>query len=327
MRKKILELLKGANGKFVSGGELAKNFSVSRTAIWKHINTLRNIGYKISGSEKNGYKLEDFPDLLAPEIIQYNLQTEVIGAGENYFYFDSVDSTNNFAKKIAAEGAADGTVIVAEEQTGGKGRLDRNFFSSKGKSILFSVILRPKCTPKDAPKFTLLAAVAVALAMEKFNLRAEIKWPNDIMHGDKKLVGILTEMNAEIDRVNYIVVGVGINVNFSREDFPANIEKIASSLSELAGEKILRRKFFATLLEEFDKLYLEVCAEGFKKIFDLWRKFNITLDREVKIISAESGESFFGKAIDIDEDGSLIVEAEGKRQKVYAGDVSIRNFN
>ena len=116
MRKKILELLKGANGKFVSGGELAKNFSVSRTAIWKHINTLRNIGYKISGSEKNGYKLEDFPDLLAPEIIQYNLQTEVIGAGENYFYFDSVDSTNNFAKKIAAEGAADGTVIVAEER-------------------------------------------------------------------------------------------------------------------------------------------------------------------------------------------------------------------
>ena len=327
MRKKILELLKGANGKFVSGGELAKNFSVSRTAIWKHINTLRNIGYKISGSEKNGYKLEDFPDLLAPEIIQYNLQTEVIGAGENYFYFDSVDSTNNFAKKIAAEGAADGTVIVAEEQTGGKGRLDRNFFSPKGKSILFSVILRPKCTPKDAPKFTLLAAVAVALAMEKFNLRAEIKWPNDIMHGNKKLVGILTEMNAEIDRVNYIVVGVGINVNFSREDFPADIEKIASSLSELAGEKILRRKFFATLLEEFDKLYLEVCAEGFKKIFDLWRKFNVTLDREVKIISAESGESFFGKAIDIDEDGALIVETEGKRQKVYAGDVSIRNKN
>ena len=157
------------------------------------------------------------------------------------------------------------------------------------------------------------------------NLRAEIKWPNDIMHGDKKLVGILTEMHAEIDRVNYIVVGVGINVNFSRADFPADIEKIASSLSELAGEKILRRKFLATLLEEFDKLYLEVCAEGFKKIFDLWRKFNITLDREVKIISAESGESFFGRAIDIDEDGALIVETEGKRQKVYAGDVSVRS--
>ncbi len=325
MRKKILQLLKDADGNFISGEELAKKFSVTRTAIWKHINTLKKIGYNISSVEKKGYKLEGEPDLLLPEIIQPNLQTKIIGAGKNYFYFDSIDSTNNFAKKVAAEGAADGTVVVAEEQTGGKGRLDRNFFSPKGKSILFSVILRPKCIPKDAPKFTLLAAVAVALAMEKFNLRAEIKWPNDIMHGDKKLVGILTEMNAAIEQVNFIVVGIGINVNFSREDFPADIEKIASSLSELAGKKILRREFFKTLLEKFDKLYSLVREEGFKKIFDLWRKFNITLGHEVKIISAESGEIFFGKAIDIDEDGALIVETEGKWQKVYAGDVSIRN--
>ena len=325
MKKEILKFLKEANGNFVSGGELAKNFSVSRTAIWKHINTLRNIGYKISGSEKLGYKLEDFPDLLAPEIIQHNLQTEIVGAGEKFFYFDSVDSTNNVAKKLAADNAEDGTVVVAEEQTGGKGRLDRNFFSPKGRSILFSVILRPKCLPKDAPKFTLLAAVAVALAMEKFNLRAEIKWPNDIMHGEKKLVGILTEMNAAIEQVNYIVVGIGINVNFSRADFPADIEKIASSLSEIAGKNIVRRKFFQTLLEEFDKLYLEVRKAGFGKIFDLWRKFNVTLDREVKIISAESGESFFGKAIDIDADGALIVETELGRRTVYAGDVSVRN--
>lgn len=327
MRKKILELLKGANGNFVSGAEIGKNFSVSRTAIWKHINTLRNIGYKISGSEKLGYKLEDFPDLLAPEIIQHNLQTKIIGAGKNFLYFDSVGSTNNIAKNLAVEGAEDGTVIVAEEQTGGKGRLDRNFFSPKGKSILFSVILRPKCLPKDAPKFTLMAAVAVALAMEKFNLRAEIKWPNDIMHGKKKLVGILTEMNAAIEQVNFIVVGIGINVNFSRADFPAEIEKIASSLSEVAGKKILRREFFKTLLEEFDKLYLEVRAAGFEKIFDLWRKFNVTLDKEVKIISAESGESFFGRAIDIDPDGALIVATSKGLQKVYAGDVSIRNKN
>jgi len=325
LKKEILKFLKEANGNFVSGGELAKKFSVTRTAIWKHINTLRKIGYKISGSEKNGYKLEDFPDLLAPEIIQHNLQTEIVGAGEKFFYFDSVDSTNNVAKKLAADNAEDGTVVVAEEQTGGKGRLDRNFFSPKGRSILFSVILRPKCLPKDAPKFTLLAAVAVALAMEKFNLRAEIKWPNDIMHGEKKLVGILTEMNAAIEQVNYIVVGIGINVNFSRADFPADIEKIASSLSEIAGKNIVRRKFFQTLLEEFDKLYLEVRKAGFGKIFDLWRKFNVTLDREVKIISAESGESFFGKAIDIDADGALIVETELGRRTVYAGDVSVRN--
>ena len=324
MRKKILELLTNANGEFISGAEIAKNFSVSRTAIWKHINTLRKIGYKISGSEKLGYKLEDFPDILDKEIIQQKLQTKIIGAGENYFYLEQVDSTNNFAKKIAADGVADGTIIVAEEQTGGKGRLERNFFSPKEKGIWFSVMLRPKCLPKDAPKFTLLAAVAVALAMEKFNLRAEIKWPNDIMQGEKKIVGILTEMNAAIEQVNFIVVGIGINVNVRREEFPADIEKIASSLSELAGENILRREFFKTLLEEFDKLYLEVCAEGFGKIFYLWRKFNITLGHEVKVISAESGKSFVGKAIDIDADGALIVETSEGRQKVYAGDVSVR---
>ena len=325
MRNKILKILKDADKNFISGEELAKKFSVTRTAVWKHINTLKKIGYEISSVEKKGYRLESTPDILLPEIIQENLQTKIIGAGKNFFYKTSIDSTNNFAKKIATEGAADGTVIVAEEQTGGKGRLERNFFSPKGKSILFSVILRPKCTPKDAPKFTLMAAVAVAQAMERFNLRAEIKWPNDIMHGDKKIVGILTEMNAEIEQVNFIVVGIGINVNISKKEFPADIKKIASSLSELAGKKILRREFFKTLLEEFDKLYLTVRAEGFEKIFDLWKKFNITLGHEVKVISAESGESFFGTAIDIDADGALIVETEEGRQTVYAGDVSIRN--
>ena len=324
MRKKILKFLIDAENKFVSGEEIAKNFSVSRTAIWKHINILRELGYKISASEKLGYKLEDFPDSLTAEIIQHNLQTKIIGAEDKYFYFEKIDSTNNFAKKIAFEGAEDGTVVVTEEQTGGKGRLERNFFSPKGKSILFSVILRPNCSPIGAAKFTLLAAVAVALAMEKFNLRAEIKWPNDIMNGDKKIVGILTEMNASIEKVNFIVVGIGINVNFNREDFPPEIQEIASSLSELAGEKILRREFFKTLLEEFDKLYIEVCENCFEKIFELWRKFNVTLDKEVKIISVESGKSFFGKAVDIDSDGALIVETSEGRQKLYAGDVSIR---
>ena len=319
-----MEVLKSADGKFISGAELAKNFSVTRTAIWKHIKTLKKIGYKISGVEKCGYRLEGIPDLLLPEIVQENLQSEVIGVGKKFFYKASLDSTNSFAKKLAFEGAEDGTVVVAEEQTGGKGRLERKFFSPFGKGIWFSVILRPKCTPKDAPKFTLLAAVAIAQAMEKFNLRAEIKWPNDIIHGKKKIVGILTEMSAAIEQVNFIVVGMGINVNIASGEFPAELKNIASSLSELKGENILRRDFFKTLLEEFDKIYRAVCAEGFGKIFGLWRKFNVTLGREVKVISAESGEVFFGKAADIDEDGALIVETSSGNRVVYAGDVSIR---
>lgn len=324
MRKKILKMLIESGNKFLSGEEVAKKFSVSRTAIWKHINALRKIGYKISGTEKNGYKLENFPDLLTPEIIQSNLKTKIFGVGKKYFYFESIDSTNKFAKKIASKNAEEGTIIVAEEQNSGKGRFERKFFSPKGKSILFSIILRPKCTPKDAPKFTLLAAVAVALAMEKFKMRAEIKWPNDIMHDGKKIVGILTEMNATIEQINYIIVGIGINVNISEEEFPEEIKKIATSLSEVSGKKIIRREFFCELLEEFEKLYKIANEEGFKKILEIWKKFNITLGREIKVISAETGEEFFGKAKEIDEDGALILEKKGKKIKIYAGDVSIR---
>lgn len=329
MRKKILEMLKRADGNFISGEDLAANFDVSRAAVWKHINKLRETGYNIVSRENCGYSLQELPDLLLPENILPELNTKVIAVDKSrMIYLECTESTNKFAKKIAAEGAPEGTVIVAEEQTGGKGRLERDFFSPKSKGILFSLILRPNCLPKDAPKFTLLAAVALVKAMEKFNLQAGIKWPNDIMFDGRKVVGILTEMSAEIERVNYIVIGIGINANIRREEFPENIRNIAASLYEMNGnKKISRINFFCAVLEELDKLYRETNLNGFEKIFELWRKYNITLNREVKVISAESGEIFFGKAVDIDEDGALIVEVDGKRKKVYAGDVSIRNAN
>ena len=319
MKTKILEMLRSASKNFVSGESIAEKLEVSRTAIWKHIQSLRKRGYKISSSERLGYKLDETPDLLLPEIVQYGLQTEIIAAENKVIYKNSVDSTNELAKKLAAEGALDGTIIVAEEQTGGKGRLQRNFFSPKEKGIWFSVILRPQCLPKDAPKFTLMAAVAVAQAMEKFNLRAEIKWPNDILFDGRKLVGILTEMSAEIGHVNYIVVGIGINVR--REEFPAAIREIATSLSEMAGENLNRVEFFRALLEEIDKLYIE---NNFDTVFKLWRKYNITLGKKVTVLSAESGDIFTGLAVDIDAEGALIVDSGGEKKIVYAGDVSIR---
>ena len=329
MRKKILEMLKNADGNFISGEGIAEKLNVSRTAIWKHIKKLREKGYEITSRENRGYSLQEIPDILLPEIVQDGLNTKIIGSScEKIIYLESVDSTNNFAKKISNEGAADGTVVIAEEQTGGKGRLERKFFSPKFKSILFSLILRPNCLPKDAPKFTLTAAVAIILAMKKFNLDAGIKWPNDILFENKKVVGILTEMSAEIERVNFIIIGVGINANISAEEFPDDIKKIAASLSEMNGGKnISRVKFFRAVLEEFDKLYAEINSNGFKKIFDLWKKFNITLGQEIKIISAEGGEIFFGKAIDIDKDGALIVKTSDGLKTFYAGDVSIRKIN
>ena len=253
--------------------------------------------------------------------MQFELPTKIFAVDSNYVYKNSVASTNELAKKMAYHGAADGTVIVAEEQTGGKGRLERSFFSPKEKGIWFSVILRPQCMAKDAPKFTLMAAAALAKTMERFNLRAEIKWPNDIMYDGRKLVGILTEMSAEIGHVNYIVVGIGINVNVRREEFPESIREIAASLSEMAGKNISRTKFFRALLEEFDKLYTE---NNFDEVFKIWRQFNITLGKKVTVLSAETGDIFTGTAVDIDDDGALIVETDEGRKTVYAGDVSIR---
>ncbi|MBO4400565.1 MAG: biotin--[acetyl-CoA-carboxylase] ligase [Selenomonadaceae bacterium] len=320
MKKNILDMLRAAGRNFTSGEAIAEKLNVSRAAVWKHIRALRNNGYEIQSSERLGYRLNSTPDLLLPEIIQHGLSAKIIGGA--FVHKDSVDSTNRLAKKLAQNGAADGTVVVAEEQTGGRGRLERNFFSPREKGIWFSLILRPKCLPKDAPKFTLLAAVAVAKAMERFSLRAGIKWPNDILYDGRKLVGILTELSAEVSRVNYIVVGVGINVNIARKEFPAELQKIAASLSEVNGNKNLpRADFFRAVLEEFDTLY---AANDFSEIFRLWREFNVTLGKNIRVISAETGDTFNGVALDIDADGALIVDVGGERRTVYAGDVSIR---
>ncbi|MBQ6297187.1 MAG: biotin--[Selenomonadaceae bacterium] len=322
MRKTIVELLKNAGGDFISGESIAGELRISRTAVWKHIQKLRESGYEILSRERHGYKLKDAPDLLLPSEIQIGLDTEIIG--KEMHYKPCVDSTNRVAKALAYHGAADGAIVVAEEQTGGKGRLDRNFYSPRGKGIWFSVILRPNLLPKDAPKCTLMAAVAIAEAMKRFNLKAEIKWPNDIMFDGRKLVGILTEMTGEIAKINYLVVGVGINVNINRDDFPEELKDIAASLSEISGDKISRVQLFRAVLEEFDKLYREVTATGFDKVINRWKEYNITLGKNIKVISAINGKSFMGKAVDLNADGALVVETENGRQAVYSGDVSIR---
>ena len=323
MRKTIVEMLKKAGGDFVSGESIAGKLKISRTAVWKHIQKLRDSGYEIISRERCGYQLKDAPDLLLPDEIQIGLDTEIIG--KEMHYYPSVNSTNREAKALAYHGASDGTIVVAEEQGNGKGRLDRNFYSPRGKGIWFSIILRPKFLPHDAPKCTLMAAVAVAEAMKRFNLKAEIKWPNDIMFDGRKIVGILTEITGELGKITYIVVGIGINVNISREEFPEEIRDVAASLSEMNGEDLSRAEFFRAVLEEFDKLYREVNESGFDKIIERWKEYNITLGKDIRVISAsDGGETFNGKAVDLNSEGALIVETERGLRTVYAGDVSIR---
>ena len=322
MRKTIVEMLKNAGENFISGESIAGELKISRTAVWKHIQKLREHGYEILSRDRRGYKLKDAPDLLLPSEIQIGLNTEIIG--KNMEYHPSVDSTNRVAKALAYHGAEEGTIVVAEEQESGKGRLERNFYSPRGKGIWFSVILRPNFLPKDAPKFTLMAAVAVAEAMNRFDLKAQIKWPNDILFNGRKLVGILTEMTGEIAKIAYMVIGIGINVNISRDEFPEDLREIATSLYEMKGSKLSRVEIFRAVLEEFDKLYRQIKASGFKNVIERWKIYNVTLGKDIRVISTSDGEIFTGKAIDLNPDGALVVETEQGLRAVYAGDVSIR---
>ena len=322
MQSDVLKLLRESGDKYVSGEEIADRLGVSRTAVWKHIGELRELGYRITSQPRSGYILEEAPDLLLPEEIRNGLKTSFVG--RNVIHFDSVGSTNVEAKRLASEDAPEGTIVVAEEQGKGRGRLDRSFFSPTG-GIWFSLILRPPFLPQDAPKCTLMAAVAVAKAMNAFGFQVGIKWPNDILHDGKKLVGILTEMHAEIDRINYIVIGIGINVNIPRSLFPVELQETATSLQLIRGAAVPRLKLFQSVLENIEGLYTTATNHGFSPIMEEWRQCSATLGHEVKVIGVGRDEQFTGKAVDIDEDGALLIDTEKGRRRVVAGDVSIRS--
>ena len=319
MRSKILELLRSKHGKCISGAEIASQLGVSRTAIWKHINELKSAGYNIESKARSGYCLLECPDKLLPELVKHNLSTSFIG--QNVISYEDIPSTNNEAKVLAAQGAVEGTVVVSEAQSTGKGRLERSFFCPTG-GLWFSVILRPDFLPQEAPKCTLMAAVAVARAMRDMGLDAGIKWPNDIYCQGRKLTGILTEMSAEMDRINYLVVGIGINANIPLESFPEDIRNKAGSISGILGHDIDRVVFLQKILTYMENLYVDVLKNGFDWALDQWREYSITLGQLIDVVGVQ--EKFAGVAEDIDEDGALLVRTDTGLRRVLAGDVSIR---
>ena len=322
MRKIILELLGQHPEQYVSGEEISRQLAVSRTAIWKHMQTLKQAGYEIESHPRLGYRLKTRPDLLLPYEIRDILRTKIVGQKEIY-YFADVESTNTEAKKQANLGCPEGSISLSEAQTKGRGRLSRSWFSPSGKGIWLSVVFRPPFNPHDAPKCTLMAAVAVTKAIQSMTgIECGIKWPNDILYQGKKIVGILTEMNAEIDAINYIVIGMGINVNIKQQDFPDELTESATSLSVIAGHTISRLSLLNAVLVELEQAYEEVIQYGFSKILDEWRKLSITLGKKVNVIG--SGKEFSGTAVDIDHDGGLLVQTEAGIERVLAGDVSIR---
>lgn len=319
MRSKILEILRSHAGGCISGEGIASQLGVSRTAVWKHIKELKLAGYQIESRARNGYCLKGCPDRLLPDLIAHGLTTRLLG--RSVISFEDIPSTNNEAKKAAADGAYEGTVIVTESQSTGKGRLDRSFFCPRG-GLWFSVLLRPQFLPQDAPKCTLLAAVAVAEAMQELGLEAGIKWPNDIYCRGRKLTGILTEMSAEMDKINYLVIGIGVNANIPPESFPDAIRDKAGSISGMLGHNIDRAAFLQRILHYMEELYIDVLQHGFSSMLNEWRRHSITLGQDINVLGVQ--ESFAGKAVDIDADGALLVETPDGMKRVLAGDVSIR---
>ncbi|TCS75628.1 biotin--[acetyl-CoA-carboxylase] ligase [Pectinatus cerevisiiphilus] len=321
MRSEILTILRKAGGEYISGAYLAEKLSVSRTAIWKHICALKEEGYDIDSKSRNGYRIISSPDLLTPGEINAVLATNVFGCVIKYY--KTVSSTNNAAKLLAQQDAREGTIVVSEEQGNGKGRLSRCWFSPAQKGIWCSLILRPPFLPQEAPKCTLMAAVSICKAIRSLTgVQVGIKWPNDILYNGKKLVGILTEMNAEMDRINYVIIGMGINVNVTVKDMPVEIRNTATSLLQIIGKKVSRVRLLCAILAELENEYEIIKAAGFAPILEQWKKYSVTLGQKVKVIGIN--ETFYGKAVDIDDYGALLVDTGEKIERALAGDVSIR---
>lgn len=323
----ILRMLKEKFPKFISGEELSKNFDISRTAVWKYINNLKADGYVLEASTRVGYKLVSGPCVFNGYEIASNLGTETIG--KKILYFESIDSTNNYAKKMALEGAEEGLAVVAGSQSDGRGRLGRKWNSPSGAGIYMSIILKPALLPEEVQIITLAASVAVVEAISRITgIKPGIKWPNDVLLEDKKICGILTEMNSEIERVNFIVLGIGINYNLQHDEFPAELADKATSLSAYAGDhginikKLSRLEIVRAVLQEMDKIYCLIPKHGHAEIIDKWKEYSVTLGREVRIISGET--EYSAVAEDLTDDGKLIVRCnDGSARLVQSGEVSL----
>lgn len=315
----VLLALKERWGEFVSGEELARACGVSRAAIWKRITQLRLAGYEIEASTRLGYRLVSAPDLLLPEELAWKLDAAIVG--RRVIHFDEIGSTNEEAKSLAVRGAEDGTVVVAEVQTGGRGRLGRGWFSPRG-GIWLSLVLRPRIAPADSPKVMMLAASSVIAALRTVGVLAEIKWPNDIVVRGKKIAGILTEVAGQPEVVDHVVVGIGINVNIHQDEFLVDLLPSATSVSLEVGWDVDRVSLARSVLREIDSRYRELVEGRLDDILSEWRSACSTLGRSIGLRTG-SGD-VRGRAVDVDERGSLILEAEdGSRRAFAAGEVTI----
>lgn len=321
VRSKLIEAFSKADGNFISGQEIAAYIGCSRTAVWKHIEDLRSEGYVLEAVRKKGYRIVKLPEKVTANEIQLGLQTEVFG--KSVHYEEIVESTQKIAHRLAGQGAAEGTLVVAEEQTFGKGRLSRNWYSPKYTGVWMSLILRPNIPFHQAPQLTLLAAVAVVQGIEEAtDLIPGIKWPNDILINQKKVTGILTELQAEADRIHSVIIGIGINVNQKNGDFPEDLLQKASSLLIESGQPVSRATLIQHILLKMEHLYKIYLEQGFTPIKILWESYAVSLGKEIK--ASTLTETIHGKALGITDEGVLLIEDHsGKIHPIYSADIEM----
>lgn len=319
-RDNLLIYLKKNKNSWVSGQAISQELAVSRAAVNKHIKTLRQKGYEIASSTKKGYFFKGVKDLLLAAEIREDLDTRIFGQQEIVF-LEETDSTNRQARLRAEKSAPEGTVVAADRQSSGRGRKGRSWFSPPGLGIYVSLILRPSLAPSEAPGITLMTAVAAAEAViAATSLPARIKWPNDILVHGKKLAGILTEISTEMDSVNYIVVGLGLNVNTSSKDLPRELQKSATSVRIETGKRHERIKIIQAFLEKFEQLYDRFDKGGFASVREEWLGLTDIVGK--RAVVEKAGNKLSGVVTDIDTEGVLVLEDHEKRlHRVFSGDL------
>ena len=321
MKAEILRLLRETNG-YVSGQELCEQFGVSRTAVWKAIKQLQAMGYEIEAVPNRGYFLKSAADVLSKDEIASLLHTQWIG--KELYCYDTIGSTNARAKELAEQECENGTLVVADQQTQGRGRRGRSWQTPPQMGIAMSLLLRPEISPGNASMLTLVTALAVANAITGLSgVEAMIKWPNDVVMNGRKVCGILTEMNAQFDYISYIVIGIGINVH--NEEFPEELSQMAGSILTESGKRIHRAELVARIMAYFEQYYATFLeTEDLTGMLEAYNQLLVNRGREVKVLDPK--EPFSGKAVGITKKGELMVDTWSSRKLVSSGEVSVRGI-
>ncbi|MCB8817150.1 biotin--[acetyl-CoA-carboxylase] ligase [Desulfosporosinus shakirovi] len=322
LREAVLQALKEKAGEWLSGETLSESLNVSRTTVWNQIKALLAEGYEVDSSPKKGYRLSSPPDILSPEEVCPRLTCEVFGQ-TNYLYYQEIDSTNTRARALASAGYPEGTVVVADMQTAGRGRRGRSWYSPSGKGIYMSVILRPILPLKEISRISLLTAVAVAESLEEeLNLSARIKWPNDILIKGKKVAGILSEVVTDMDGIEYIVVGIGLNINNELQDFPSDFRTIATSAHVEDARPVSRVKVLQGLLARLESRYFDLLAGSFEGILQKGKSLSVVIGQELRLDMING--FLMGKAVDIDDNGFLLLrDQSGVVHTIISGEITI----